>query len=435
MEETEQLTNALEELLDGRKHLFITGRAGTGKSTLLSKYRKLASEPLVVVAPTGVAALNVEGQTIHSLFRFSPNISLDEVTEVAKKHPQKKLFKSLKTLVIDEVSMVRADLFDCMDRFLRLVRGKDVPFGGVRLVCFGDLYQLPPVVGREEWGSFRIAYRTPYFFGSRVMQEILADGNVNFKMIELTKIFRQTEKEFIQILNLIRENKLNDKHLEKINTRVTNQTPEKAIVLTGRRDQAKKLNDEHIAGLPGKATAFYGRSSGKFDTGHLPTDEVLSLKVGARVMMVANDREKRWVNGTLGTVRALHPQMVEVTLDDGSVVDVETYDWELSVMKWNELVEGLERVVMGSFSQLPLTVAAAVTIHKSQGKTFEQLVLDLAGGAFAHGQTYVALSRCKSLEGLYLTYPLTRRDIMVDPMIERFLKSLGSSFAEEGWDI
>jgi GTPase SAR1 family protein len=440
MEETEQIQSALEELFEGRKHLFITGRAGTGKSTLLSQYRKNTQDQVIVVAPTGVAALNIEASTIHSVFRFSPNITLDEVAVGAHKHPAKKIFKSMKSLVIDEISMVRADILDCIDVFLRTIRGKQAPFGGVRLICFGDLYQLPPVVSSDERHSFQSGYRTAYFFGSRVMHEILENGNVNFKMIELTKIFRQSESEFIDILNQIRENKVSNQQLMKLNTRVGHIAPVEAIVLTGRRDQAKLLNDLHINSLPGSVKAYYGKAIGKFESNKFPTEDVLVLKIGARVMMVANDKDKRWVNGSLGTITKVAEAGVDVKLDNGISVVVTTYSWEMSVMKWNELTENLERVVVGEYRQLPLTVAAAVTIHKSQGKTFEQMVIDLEGGAFAHGQTYVALSRCKTLDGLFLKKPITPRDIMVDKSIESFLKaidseSLGTSFTQESWDI
>jgi ATP-dependent DNA helicase PIF1 len=421
---TPQLDKALHELRSGTSHLFITGRAGTGKSTLLEKFREEADRPVVVLAPTGVAALNVHGQTIHSFFKLFPNASLDDAKSSARRDKRKELFASLTELVIDEISMVRSDLLDCMNVFLQQIRGDRRPFGGVRMVLFGDLYQLPPVVSSREREEFYQLYESPYFFGSQVFASLL-EGDVGaLKMIELEHIFRQSDAAFIEVLNNVRTKTVTEAHLKLLNSRVGAPIAAKTIVLTGRRDTAQQLNDTHIAGVSGEAVEYQGRVEGKFPEGSLPTQMVLGLKAGARVMMVANDSKKRWVNGTLGTIIMLGKESVVVQTDEGDEYVVEPFRWELSQVKYDVLTRKLEREIVGSFSQLPLMVAHAVTIHKAQGKTFDRVCIDLQHGSFAHGQTYVALSRCRTLEGMSLTQAVTRSHIMMDSNVSKFLAQL-----------
>jgi ATP-dependent DNA helicase PIF1 len=424
---TPTLQTALDTLERGTDHVFITGKAGTGKSTLLMQYRQKIQQlggDLVVLAPTGVAALNVEGQTIHSFFGLAPNISIDEVAAEARRRRNKELYRTLVEIVIDEISMVRSDLLDCIDVFLQTVRQSPLPFGGVRMIFFGDLYQLPPVVTSQERAEFAQLYETPFFFGSQVMKRIQQEGLFEgFQVIELDHIFRQQDSRFIDILNAVRTQTATQDHLDHLNSRVNADIDfSQAIILTGLRDSADRLNHIHLSDLESLGQEYSGTLSGKFPRGYLPTLEKLVLKAGARVMFVANDPHKRWVNGTLGTVIKTSQGEVIVRIDNGELETVTPHTWELSKMVFNSLTGQLERETLGSFKQLPITVAHAVTIHKAQGKTFEYSVVDLSRGAFAYGQTYVALSRSTSLEGLSLTSPILDRHIMMDPTIVTFMR-------------
>lgn len=429
---TDGLSLAFDALERGTDHLFITGKAGTGKSTLLTTYRnKLRDlgQELVVLAPTGVAALNVDGQTIHSFFNLAPNATLDEAVAAAKRHRKKELFRGLSEIVIDEISMVRSDLLDCIDVFLQTVRLSPLPFGGVRMVFFGDLYQLPPVVSWQEQHEFSKLYSSAYFFGAKVMDRVLHEGLYGgLKLIELDHIFRQSDSYFIEILNAIRTQTMTLEHLEHLNARVNAEiATDQAIILTGRRDSALELNWDHLASLSGSLGEYVGEVTGNFPKGHLPTEQSLSLKAGARVMFVANDSQKRWVNGTLGTITKLKAGEIVVRLDSGEIELVTPHTWELSKMVFNQDSQSLERETFGSFKQLPVCVAQAITIHKSQGKTFDHLILDLRRGVFAHGQAYVALSRCRTLEGMSLTAPLIKKHVMMDPQVSVFMESLLSA--------
>jgi ATP-dependent exoDNAse (exonuclease V) alpha subunit len=424
---TPTLQKAFDILERGTDHVFITGKAGTGKSTLLMKYRQKIQQlggDLVVLAPTGVAALNVEGQTIHSFFGFAPNISSEEVAVEARRRRNKELYRALVEIVIDEISMVRSDLLDFIDVFLQTVRQSPLPFGGVRMIFFGDLYQLPPVVTNHERAEFAQLYKTPFFFGSKVMQRIQQESLFEgLQVIELDHIFRQQDSRFIDILNAVRTQTATRDHLDHLNSRVNADIDfSQAIILTGRRDSADRLNQIHLSDLESMGQEYLGTISGKFSRGYLPTQEKLVLKAGARVMFVANDPHKRWVNGTLGTVIKTSSSEVMVRIDNGELETVSPYTWELSKMVFNSLTGQLERETLGSFKQLPITVAHAVTIHKAQGKTFDYSVVDLSHGAFAYGQTYVALSRSTSLEGLSLTSPILERHILMDPTIVTFMR-------------
>ncbi len=421
---------ALKQLQEGKKHLFITGKAGTGKSTLLSYYRDHTENNVVVLAPTGVAAVNVDGETIHSFFHFSPSITPSEARTLGYKNFESELYTTVDTIIIDEISMVRADLLDCVDAFLRSARKSHHPFGGVRMIFFGDLYQLPPVVTRDEVDIFRTQYQSEWFFDSNIMQAIFAEYDDEFELIELDTIFRQSDQEFIDLLNHIRLQTIEPKHFLRLNQRVQTYSPSQTssktkhppITLTGRRDTAARMNAQQLDELHGQLHTYSGRVVGKFPDGHLPTETELSFKNGARVMFVANDPEGRYVNGTLGTIKSCTDEVITVKLDSGKTEDITPHTWELTHTVVTDTRE-LKKEKLGTFTQFPLMLAWAVTIHKSQGKTFDNVIINMERGAFAFGQTYVALSRCKTFEGIVLSHPLSQKDVQMNTRIGKFFVS------------
>ena len=419
------LQKVLERLENGSGHMFLTGNAGTGKSTILDIFRQETKKKIAILAPTGVAALNVKGQTIHSFFGFRPDITVEKIKRFYRNKNKKGLFKKLEMIIIDEISMVRADMLDCIDAMLRL-HGPDgnQPFGGIRMVFIGDLLQLPPVVRREEQSIFSTVYASPYFFSSRVFEDL------DFEFVELEKIYRQEDDTFITILQAIRNNALDEQHVERLNARFDPQfeTPSNRffIHLTTTNKKAQMINDFHLNRLFNERFKYTGNASGKFDTRMLPTAEELEIKVGAQIMMVANDREGRWVNGSLGKVvgvkagTAGDDDILLVDLDDGTGVEVEPYTWEMFKVEYNPAKDTLQTEVTGSFKQYPLTLAWAITIHKSQGKTFDNVIIDFDRGTFAHGQAYVALSRARSLEGIVLTTPFKASFVLADSTVQTF---------------
>lgn len=419
---SEQFTTILAELESGSAHLFITGRAGTGKSTLLQQFRLQTKIPLVVLAPTGVAAVHIGGETIHSFFGFAPNVTVKEARSEAFFTEDRALYKELEMIIIDEISMVRSDLLDCIDTFLQIVRGDTRAFGGVRLVCFGDLYQLPPVVTGGERETFRTLYPSEWFFDAKVIRELLSRSDNDFVMYELDTIYRQNDQAFIDLLEAVRLREVRSTHLDMLNACVgrADLAIVPPITLTSRRDTAERINAEHLAKLPGREKLYSAKHTGSFPNGHLPTRDDLALKAGARVMFVANDPEGKFVNGTLGTIRVLSTDSVTVAIDGGGVEEIEPHTWELSHTVLSKDQE-LEKEKIGEFTQLPLMLAWAVTIHKSQGKTFDRVVIDLGLGAFAHGQVYVALSRCRTLSGITLTQPIRESDIRMNWRVGQFL--------------
>lgn len=412
----------LELLECGSDHLFITGRAGTGKSTLLTHFHKNTTLSHVVLAPTGVAAVNVGGATIHSFFGFKPNITLDKAWSLGSKTKKAKLYQNLDLIIIDEISMVRADLLDCVDAFLRRVCASSKPFGGKRVVFFGDLYQLPPVVTRDEEGVFKSRYASPYFFSADVM------SRVALTYIELDHIYRQSDTDFIEVLNALREGVVNQSHLSLLNTRLSpdySPPPEEYIInLTGTNQTASDYNTYQLNSLDGVSHDFYALTTGRFDSRTEPAPRELVLKIGAQVMLTANDPDKRFVNGTVGRVEEISWEnslpIVSVRLKNKKLVDVAPTTWEMFSFDYNEKSRRISSDVVGTYTQLPLMLAWAVTIHKAQGKTFERVIIDLPQ-SFAHGQTYVALSRATSLSGLYLRRPLTPRHIIMDKTVTSWL--------------
>ena len=398
-----------------RENIFVTGRAGTGKSTLLNHLSWNTSKQIVICAPTGVAALNVGGQTIHSLFRLPIGVIADH--DIEQKGDVRKLLNTIDTLVIDEVSMVNADLMDAMDRSLRQARQRpDDAFGGVQLVLFGDPYQLAPVPGdADERAYFADQYRSLWFFDAKVWND------TGLRIFELNTIHRQHEEEFKAMLNAVRHGQVTAEIAGRLNSMGARPAPTAdAITLATRNDTVTRINASALASLPGRVRTARADISGEFGGRAYPADERLELKVGARVMFLRNDPDQRWVNGTVGTVTKIASTVwVEV---DGTEHEVQPAVWEKYKYSYSAATKKLSRDIVAEFTQFPLRLAWAVTIHKSQGKTYDRAIVDLGSRSFAPGQTYVALSRITELDGLYLSRPLRPSDIIVDENVRRFME-------------
>ncbi|GGA67547.1 hypothetical protein GCM10011490_17670 [Pseudoclavibacter endophyticus] len=404
-----------------RDHLFVTGRAGTGKSTLLNHLAWHTSKQLVIAAPTGVAALNVGGQTIHSLFKLP--IGVIGSSPIEQSGDVRKLLNTIDTLVIDEVSMVSADLMDAIDRSLRQARARtSEPFGGVQLVLFGDPFQLSPVPPRDpdERAYFRDHYRSLWFFDARVWLE------TELRIHTLREIHRQHEDEFRSILTAVRYGQVTADMAARLNGVGAREAPTDGIVtLATRNDAVNRINAQSLDRLPGNSMTAKAEISGDFPGGQYPADEQLDLKVGAQVMLLRNDPDSRWVNGSIGEVTRIERTVyIEI---DGEEHEVEPIVWEKLKYSYSPTTKELKREVVGEFTQFPLRLAWAVTIHKSQGKTYDRAIVDLGSRAFSPGQTYVALSRIRSLEGMFLTRPLHPRDIFVDDDVMRFMRQVAEA--------
>ena len=420
----DQFVTSFDALENTSRHLFVTGKAGTGKSTLLQYFRHKTTKNIAVLAPTGVAALNIKGQTIHSFFQFKPDITPEAVNDIIVRKTKRKIYQALDAIVIDEISMVRADLLDCIDAFLRLFGPNySKPFGGVQMIFLGDLYQLPPVVSKGEENIFCSVYPSPYFFSAKVFPQI------DLKILELKKIYRQKDESFIHLLNALRHNELQDHHLHAFNSRLHNKVVFNAndfyITLTTTNALAETVNANQLKSLAGREHVYEGILSGEFEKKSLPTQEILYLKKGAQIMMLNNDTEKRWVNGSLGVIEDIKSSSGEdiifVKLENGNTVDVKKHTWELYQYYFDTVAESLASKTIGYFTQYPLKLAWAVTIHKSQGQTFERVMIDVGYGTFAYGQMYVALSRCTSLEGIILKKPIAKNQILMDNRIHEFM--------------
>jgi ATP-dependent exoDNAse (exonuclease V) alpha subunit len=411
VEPTAEYDAALDFVHDEKGHLFITGRAGTGKSTLLRALCRLVTDEMVIVAPTGLAAVNVGGQTIHSFFGFPPRlIQPDDI----RRSRNGALMRKLKLLVIDEVSMVRSDLMWAIDQSLRVNRGRPrEPFGGVRLVMFGDLHQLPPVVQETEVGShLDDAHGGPFFFSVASLRE-----GVGTFLIELSHVFRQRDEALLAVLNKVRDGDVGADDLALLNERVapirTLSEGDAFVILTPTNAAAQRINSAFLAALPGAARTYPAAVTGEFGQAAQPTDAALVLKPGAKVIMLRNDSERRWVNGTIARVKRLEETSVHVEID-GREHEVEPVSWEQRRYAYDQGAQKIVETVAGTFKQLPLRLAWALTIHKSQGLTLDRVYIDLGRGTFAHGQAYVALSRCRTLEGLSLARPLKPADVLFD---------------------
>jgi len=419
---------ALDVLEKTGNSMFITGKAGTGKSTLLQLFRNTTKKKTAVLAPTGVAALNVQGQTIHSFFGFPPRIVTPQ--EAARRVTRKdllRLYKTLEVLVIDEISMVRADILDGMDKFLRVNRENFRPFGGVQVVFFGDLFQLPPVVTKDpvESSYFSDYYETPYFFSGKAFQE----PDFQLDMLELRKVYRQESRHFLRLLEAVRVNEMDSDDLDDLNERYIPgfSETEGYITLCSRNATADRINQRELSLLDSPEFEFRAEVKGSFDPSLYPTEPALRLKKGAQVMFVKNDVEERqFVNGTIGKITDLKKDTIIVQTEEFGgkkrKIEVPVAEWE--IIRYKSSAGGaIETESIGSFRQYPLKLAWAITIHKSQGKTFDRVLIDLGGGAFEHGQLYVALSRCRTLEGIVLRQPVRPRDVITDERVVGFYSS------------
>lgn len=429
-----QFQRALDLMEDTSKHVFVTGRAGTGKSTLLNYFRKITKKNIVVLAPTGVAAVNISGQTVHSFFGFKPDITLGKIRKVSD-GKRRSLYQKIDTIVIDEISMVRADLLDYVDAFLRLNgKERDLPFGGIQMIFIGDLYQLPPVITGQEREIFRKEYQSGYFFSSHVFD------NFDMEFIELEKIYRQKDEKFIALLNSIRNNSATEKDLELLNKRLDSKFKPKAddfyVYLTTTNDLSRQVNEKKLDELSGESYYFSGRREGGFDEKYLPTDVDLFLKIGAQVMMLNNDTQGRWINGSIGKIVDIEggtseDRVIRVELENGKVVEVVPYMWTIFSYVYNAEFKRLETEVDGSFTQYPIKLAWSLTIHKSQGKTFDKVIIDIGRGTFAHGQMYVALSRCTTFEGLVLKKTIEKNHIFIDWKVINFVTRYQYKISEQ----
>lgn len=412
---TPEFQAAFDLLENTSQNLFLTGKAGTGKSTFLHYFREHSAKKIAVVAPTGVAALNVTGATIHSFFRLKPAF----VDIHALRGMRSRVLKELELLIIDEISMVRADVFDGIDHSLRLARKNNAPFGGVQVCAIGDLLQLPPVVSNQEKTFFAQYYPSPFFFCTKAYSE------GNFQMLQFETVHRQRDGAFIDILGAIRSGACSARELAALNSRVNPRvTPAPGtLVLTTTNALAENINSSRLEKLPGGIHLYEGEVSGEFGMkdARLPAPEELALKVGAQVMFVKNDSEGRWVNGTIGIVEALGDEVVTVRVGEESH-EVKPEKWQTIGYEFQEEQDKIVEKTLGTYTQFPLTLAWAITIHKSQGKTLERVIIDLGTGAFAAGQLYVALSRCRSLEGIALKQPVTPADIRCDAEVVEFMR-------------
>lgn len=438
MDINQQAQLAWDIIENTNTNIFLTGKAGTGKTTFLRRLKEESSKRIVVVAPTGIAAINAEGVTIHSFFQLSfapfiPDAQYKLKEQQYRFSKQKiRVIQSIDTLVIDEISMVRADLLDAVDNVLRRFRKNNLPFGGVQMVMIGDLGQLAPVAKDDEWQMLSRYYDTPYFFSS------LALKSTRYAIVELKTVYRQSDSHFVELLNRVRDNRADDSVLAALNSRyIPNFQPpveEGYIRLTTHNFQAQQENDRQLALLPGKPYTYEASITGKYPEMLFPTEQTLTLKEGAQVMFVKNDSsvDKAFYNGMLGMVTEINDKNLFVrTKDTGVVIKVEPEQWENTRYEINERTNEITEEVEGTFTQLPVKPAWAITVHKSQGLTFDRAIIDVQR-AFTHGQTYVALSRCRTLEGLVLSAPLPMSAIIRDGAVDDYVSRAAEHTPTEG---
>lgn len=452
--DNKEFNKAIDYILNTDKTIYLTGKAGTGKTTFLKYLKKVTHKRMVVLAPTGVAAINASGETIHSFFHIRPSVYIpedplrtsdSELNELSMKSIFKhlkyskskvELIRNLEAIAIDEVSMVRCDIMDVIDKILRLYRDSTKPFGGVQMILVGDAYQLPPIVKKEEQEILKSSYDGIFFFDSKVMEQIINNNQLIY--VELQKVYRQNDSKFIELLDRVRINDMQDKDFalfdSKINKDKFTNENKSHIILTTTNVKVNYINEKRLAALPTQSKIYNAVVTGTFAEKERPTDIALELKVGAQIIFIRNDKENRYYNGKLGVVKHLGEKflLIETETNNGEKIDVTVHPetWKSVSYKWNKTENVIEEEILGTFMQLPVRLAWAITVHKSQGMSFDRVMADL-GNSFETGQVYVALSRCRSLEGLSLSSKIKPQSIIADPRVIEFSKNMSEYYAAE----